>query len=131
MGGSDGPRLDLSRRTGALLAGDLLAIGLFVAAGELRHGGTLAAGSVTFAQFAAGWLLAAVALGAYGGTAIASLRRAGALAAGGWVVGACLGVVIRAAVRPGFYIAPAFLAVAIGVGGVLLVGWRLLAAVAL
>jgi hypothetical protein len=120
--------LDLSARTGVLLAGDLVAIGLFVLVGELRHGGTLAAGATTYAQFVAGWLVAAIVVGAYGTGAVASVGRAAGLGLLGWILGAVLGAIIRAALRPGFFIAPTFVGVTIGAGGVLLVAWRLLAA---
>ena len=121
-------RVEISGRSGVLLVGDLAAIGLFVLLGEIRHGGTLRSGAFTYAEFGAGWVIAAVAVGAYAGDALSSRGRAVALAGGGWVLGALLGQVIRSYVKPGFYVAPTFLAVTIGVGGVLLVGWRLLAA---
>jgi hypothetical protein len=122
-----GSRVRVSRTSGILLAGDLLAIGLFVVAGEIRHGRPPAAGALTFAEFAAGWLLAAVLVGAYADDAVSSLPRAAALASGGWLLGASFGQLIRAIVEPGFYVAPTFFLVTLGVGGVLLVGWRLLA----
>ena len=120
-------RVDGSRVSGVLLAGDLVAIGVFVVAGELRHGRPPAAGTLTFLEFAAGWLLAAVAVGAYRHGAVATAPRSALLAVGGWLLGASLGQVIRAVVEPGFYIAPTFLVVTLGVGGALLLGWRLLA----
>jgi hypothetical protein len=120
-------RVDLSRRSGILLVGDLLAIGIFVVAGELQHGRPPAAGALTFAEFATGWLLAAVAVGAYRGDAVSSLTRTTLVAGGGWLLGASLGQVIRAVVEPGFFISPVFYSVTLGVGGVLLLGWRLLA----
>jgi hypothetical protein len=122
-----GSRIHVSRTSGMLLLGDLLAIGAFVVAGEIRHGQPVAAGALTFAEFAAGWFLAAVVVGAYAANATASLRRTVLLAGGGWLLGASIGQLIRAVLEPGFYVAPTFYLVALGVGGVLLVGWRLLA----
>lgn len=122
---------DLSAHTGLLLTGDLIAIGLFVVVGELRHGGTLAAGAATYTQFVAGWLVAATVVGAYGTGAFGSPLRAAGLPLLGWTAGAILGAFIRAVVRSGFFISPTFLGVTIGAGGVLLVAWRLLAAVRL
>ncbi|MFB6227332.1 MAG: DUF3054 domain-containing protein [Halobacteriales archaeon] len=120
-------RVDVSRVSGILLAGDLLAIGLFVVAGEIRHGRPPATGTLTFLEFATGWLLAAVAAGAYRRDAVSSPGRTVLVAGGGWLLGASLGQLIRAVVEPGFYVAQTFFLVTLGVGGVLLVGWRLLA----
>jgi hypothetical protein len=122
-----GSRIHVSRTSVTLLVGDLLAIGLFVAAGELQHDRPLAAGVPTFAEFAAGWLLAAVVVGAYASDAVGSPFRAALIGGAGWLLGASLGQLIRAIARPGFYIAPTFYLVTLGVGGVLVVGWRLLA----
>jgi hypothetical protein len=120
-------RVDASLVSGILLAGDLLAIGVFVVAGELQHGRPPAAGTLTFLEFAAGWLLAALAVGAYRHDAVSSLPRTVALAGGGWLLGASLGQLIRAVVEPGFYVAQTFFLVTLGVGGILLLTWRLLA----
>lgn len=122
-----GSRIHVSRTSVTLLVGDLLAIGLFVAAGEMQHDRPLAAGVPTFAEFAAGWLLAAVVVGAYASDAAGSPLRAGLIGGVGWLLGASLGQLIRAVARPGFYVAPTFYLVTLGVGGVLVVGWRLLA----
>jgi hypothetical protein len=122
-----GSRIHVSRASAILLLGDLIAIGLFVAAGEIQHGRSLAAGALTFAEFAAGWLLAAVVGGAYAADAVTSPLRAGLLAGGGWLLGASLGQLFRAVIEPGFYIFPSFYLVSLGVGGALLVGWRVLA----
>jgi len=118
-------RVDVSRTSGVLLAGDLSAIALFVLAGELRHDRPLAAGAGTFAEFAAGWLLAAIVVGAYAADAIAPPRRGALIAAVGWLLGATLGQLIRLAAGHRFFWS--FFLVTLGVGGALLVGWRLAA----
>lgn len=120
-------RIDVSRVSGILLAGDLLAIGVFVAAGEIQHGRPITAGGLTFLEFAAGWLLAAVAVGAYRRDAVSTAARSALFAGGGWLLGASLGQLLRAVIEPGFYIAPTFYLVALGAGGILLLGWRFLA----
>lgn len=120
-------RVDVSRVSGILFCGDLLAIGLFVVAGEIHHGRPPGAGTLTVLEFATGWLLAAIAVGAYRRDAVSSPGRTALLAGGGWLLGASLGQLIRATVEPGFYVAQTFFFVTLGVGGVLLVGWRLLA----
>lgn len=123
-------RIARSRRTAVLAVGDAAMIALFVAAGEFRHGGTLAAGVETFLQFAVGWAVVAVLAGAYADDALASTRRAGAVAAVAWVVGSLVGQGVRIATEASAGFAPAFVAVTVAVGGVLLAGWRM-AAVAL
>jgi hypothetical protein len=120
-------RVDVSRVSGILFAGDLLAIGVFVIAGELQHGRPPAAGTLTFLEFAAGWLLAALAVGAYRRDAVSSPGRTVLLTGGGWLLGASLGQLIRSVIEPGFYVSRTFFLVTLAVGGVLLVGWRLLA----
>lgn len=120
-------RVAVSRRSGVLLVGDLLAIGVFVLAGEIRHQGTLASGALTFAEFAAGWLIGALVVGAYAEHAVDTRGRAAGIALAGWLLGGSAGQLIRAVVEPGFYVFPSFYAVTLGVGGVLLVAWRLLA----
>jgi hypothetical protein len=124
-----GSRVDASRTSGILLVGDLLAIAMFVAAGEIQHGRPATAGGLTFLEFAGGWLLAAVVVGAYATDAVSSPGRTVLIAGGGWLLGASLGVVIRVIVEPGFSVFPTFYLVALGVGGALIVGWRLLALV--
>lgn len=118
-----GGRIVVRRETGFLALGDAAAIGLFVAAGELQHAGTVAAGVETFVQFALGWAVAATLVGAYGGDALGAPAKAGVLALAGWVPGALLGHVVRSVADPG-PIAPAFVLVSLAVGGVLLVAWR-------
>ena len=124
MAGLLGGRIAATRRTAVLAAGDAAMIAIFVALGELQHGGSVAAGVETFLQFAVGWSVVAVPLGAYGPHALRSAPRAAGRAAGTWIAGALVGQVVRATVRPGFYVAPAFVVVSIVVGGALLAAWR-------
>lgn len=123
-----GGRLELSGRTAVLAAGDAIAIGVFVAAGELSHGRPILEGGGTFLQFGVGWLAAALLIGAYGRHARLNPRGAVVLAAGTWLLADLLAQVLRALVQPGFDIAPAFLAISLVIGGGLIAGWRALAA---
>ena len=123
-----GGRIEASRRMGVVALGDALAIAAFVAAGEARHAGTLAAGVETFLQFGIGWALAAVALYAYTARALSSPRRAAALALGTWIVGALLGQAIRLLTEASAGFSVPFVLVSIGTGGALLVIWRFVAA---
>lgn len=121
-----GGRLLLSGRTALLAIGDLLAIVTFVAIGEARHGGTLAAGAETTGQFLLGWVVASLLVGAYAPRALASVTDGVGRAVGAWLMAAVLGVSIRAALTTGRF-SVVFLLVSIGVGGVLLALWRVLA----
>lgn len=121
-------RIELSGTSALLFVGDIAAIAAFVVAGEFRHGLSLAQAPATTAPFLVGWLLIAPVAGAYG-PAIGSRPRGSAVTvAAAWVGAALVGQALRATryVAGGFD--PAFVVVSGGVGLVLLVGWRLLAA---
>lgn len=121
-------RFEASPRTLGLALGDAAMIALFVAGGEMRHGGNLGAGVETFAQFGVGWLLASLAAGVYGPAALASPRRAVAQVVGAWVVAALVGQLVRVLATPGGSVEPAFVVVSVAVGGLLLGAWRYVAA---
>lgn len=120
-----GGRVAFDRQTGITAAGDAAMIAVFVAVGELRHGGTLPAGVGTFVEFGIAWAVAAVLLGVYGATGDATRGRRLGRALVAWVLAAVLAQGIRVAVGTSPGVAPAFLAVSIGVGGGLLLAWRL------
>lgn len=117
-------RIEASRRTSGLALGDAAAIALFVALGELRHGGSVAAGLETFAQFGVGWLLAGVVAGVYAPDALASARRAVVQGVAAWIVAALIGQLIRLLATPGSHVQPSFVLVSIGFGGLFIGGWR-------
>jgi len=119
-----GGRVVFTRRMVTVATIDLVAIGGFVALGELRHAGTLAAGIETFAQFLGGWLLAAVLFRAYTPRSISTPRRALLVGGGTWTVAAVLGQLIRIIVDPLASFAPSFVLVSIAAGGVLVAGGR-------
>lgn len=121
-------RIDASRRTARLTLGDALAVLLFAAIGQARHGGGLPATLVTAAEFGLGWVVVATLLGAYGPRALASPGRALGLGALAWAGGAVLGAAIRAAVEPLATLNPVFVAVTVAVGVVIVGGWRFAAA---
>lgn len=123
-----GGRIVASRRFALLATGDVIALVLFAALGELRHDGTVVDGLITAAEFGLGWALVAVALGAYGARALDSPVRAAGLAAVSWVGGAVIGAALRAAVEPLASFAPVFVLVTAGVGAVIFAAWRALAA---
>jgi hypothetical protein len=123
-----GGRLEASRRTLVLAIGDAAAIALFVALGELRHGGSVAAGVETLAQFGVGWLLAGVVAGVYGADALEDVRRALVQGVAAWVLDALVGQLIRLLSTPGSVVQPSFVLVSIGFGGLFVGGWRYVAA---
>ena len=122
-------RFDPSPRTLALALGDLLLIALFVALGELRHEQTgLVRTGMTLLSFLVGWGVAASLVGAYSPRASRSVGSAATLTAVSWLLGTLLAQGLRAtALFPGDA-ALTFLLVSLGVGLVLLVPWRVLAA---
>lgn len=120
-------RIDASPTTAVLAAGDAVLIALFVLAGELRHyppGRALARAPGTAIQFYIGWAVVAVAVGAYAVRARAGVRPAVTYAVGAWVGAVVVAMALRAtAVFQGDF-SPAFFAVALLVGAVLLGAWR-------
>ncbi len=120
-------RVQRSLQSVALAGGDLVAIAVFVAIGEVRHGGTLGAGVLTYTEFIAGWAIAGVLLGAYAPDAVRSRRRAAGIVLVAWTGAALLGQLIRAVLKPGFFVSPSFVGISIVFGGIILVTWRVLA----
>jgi len=127
------PRIDRSPRTAAIAAGDALAIGAFVSAGEVQHGvpptsypGRFAG---TLAPFLLGWVAVALIAGLYATGATATLRGALFRTVPAWLVGVLVAHALR--VTPLFHggTTPAFVLVSAVVGGGLVVGWRSLVAV--
>lgn len=123
-----GGRIDVRRRTARLALGDALAVLVFAALGQARHGGSVTATLVTAAEFGLGWAVVATLLGAYGPRALASPGRAVGLGVLAWAGGAVLGAVIRAAVEPLATVAPVFVAVTVAIGAVIVGVWRFAAA---
>lgn len=121
-------RLDADPRTVVVALGDAIMIALFVSLGELRHGGTIGAGLETFGQFALAWLLVAVAAGAYAPGALDRPVEAALLGVGTWIVAALVAQLIRLLVTPSAAVQPVFVVVSIGVGGLFIGGWRVVAA---
>lgn len=121
-------RLDRSPGTAALALGDLLVLAGFLAAGSINHGvnpvdmpGRIAG---TVAPFLVGWVVAALAVGAYAPGATRTVRTAVLRATGAWVVAAAIGLALRA--TPYFHGgAPlSFALVVTGVGVVSFSLWR-------
>jgi Protein of unknown function (DUF3054) len=112
-----------------LIAGDLLAIFIFVFVGRETHDlagqpNALLALALTVGEFWLPWLLVGWLGGAFGPPGD---RLRGFLARTGvaWLGAAPLGVLLRALVLGRDVIPPAFLAVTLGVGGAFVLAWRL------
>ncbi len=110
-----------------LLAGDWMALALFVFLGQVDHDVVdVGRWLMQTAVFAAPWTVVALILRAHqlprGSTLRAFLPRS--LLA--WLVAAPLGLILRAVVQGQATIVVAFMLVTMGVGGLFLLSWRLL-----
>jgi hypothetical protein len=126
-------RVDLRPLAGVLAVGDVLALTAFVVIGTVQHGQQpfnpgVVAGAL--APFLLAWVAVALLGGLYTADAVLSVRCALGWTVPAWVVAVLAGHAVRAtALFPGGTTA-AFVAVTLTVGGVLVVGWRVLFVVA-
>ncbi|MDZ7746066.1 MAG: DUF3054 domain-containing protein [Halobacteriales archaeon] len=122
--------IEIDRRVGVVLIGDLLCIALFATLGAMQHpeGGSLLARLPEIAApFVGGWLLVGLAVGTLRTDALADARTAAVRAGVGWLGADLFAQAARAtSVVPGGA-DPAFFVVALLFGGLLLVSWRALA----
>lgn len=129
-------RLDVSRWTAVLAVGDLIALVAFIAAGQYHHAGTnpfltplrLLEG---LAPFLIGWVVVAMIGGLYTHDALLGPRRMLSWSIPAWVFAAIIALALRSTAL--FYgdVTGLFPVVALGFGGIILVGWRTVAAVLL
>lgn len=126
--------MDLRPLAGVLAVGDVLALTAFVVIGTVQHGQQpfsnpgVVAGAL--APFLLAWVAVALLGGLYTADAVLSVRRTLGWTVPAWVVAVLAGHAVRAtALFPGGTTA-AFVAVTLTVGGVLVVGWRVLFVVA-
>ncbi len=125
-------RVDASGLSAALVAGDLLAIGGFVAAGRFQHWGSPIGDPAVFAEvlapFLIGWTVAALLGGLYTRDAVLFPRRAVSWTLPAWVVAVAIAMALRSTREFAGGTAWTFIAVTLVVGGTMVVGWRVLAA---
>jgi hypothetical protein len=121
-------RIELSMTTAMLALGDIVAITMFVAAGEYTHGfnplvdvGRVAG---TLAPFLIGWVLIAGVSGLYVESSINSIRGALGWTFLGWILAVVIAQALRATTVFHGNAAVTFALVSIGVGGFLLCLWR-------
>lgn len=113
------------RQTIVLLAGDWLALGLFVFLGQVDHDvvGLPRLLSQT-AMLAMPWTVIALLLNAYWLTETTTLRvflNRGLVA---WLIAAPLALLLRALIQGQSVIAVPFMIITMGLGGLFLLGWR-------
>ena len=130
-----GSRIDRSRLALGLAVGDLLAVGGFVVAGEIRHGrdpfrfpGIVAE---TLVLFLLGWAVAALLGGLYTRDAVKNPRRVLSWTVPAWILATLLVHGVMALVSFHGGTALSFVAVTLGIGGILVVGWRLVLSIVL
>lgn len=122
-------RVDRSRLALGLGIGDLLAVSGFVISGEIRHGidPLLTPGYVaeTLALFLLGWAVAALLGGLYTRDAVKNPRRVLSWTVPAWIMATLLvhGVMALVDFHGGTELS--FVAVTLAIGGVLVIGWRL------
>ncbi|XP_072991084.1 uncharacterized protein [Typha latifolia] len=116
-------------QVGLLAGGDVLCLLVFSAIGRFSHGMAVFDLETlkTADPFVAGWIFSAYFFGAYGddGKGLNGSGKAIAAAAKSWAVGIPLGIGIRA-LTSGHIPQAAFISVAMGSTGILLVAWRAL-----
>lgn len=117
-------RVEFRAQTAILLAGDIGVICIFVLAGRAHHRADLLGAVPTIVQFAVGWMIAGVLVGAYSDRAVASWKYGLSVPIIGWVFGVGIAHGIRVGMSPRNGIAPSFVLVSLVVGGGLLVVWR-------
>lgn len=123
-----------NQRNWLLLAGDLLALFLFVFIGQLDHetvdqGNPILGALPQALSFMLPWAIAAMLLGAYPSASHAQAWNWRTLLGRGlnaWLVAAPLGMVLRALLLGRATIPVPFFLVTVGVGGAFLLGWRLI-----
>lgn len=126
-------RLDLSRWTVLLAVGDFLALAAFVALGQARHPasnpqGEPAALLGALAPFLIGWLAVALIGGLYTHDVLLGPRRMLSWTIPAWILGSLIALALRATTLFPGDLSGLFPVVAIVFGGILVVGWRTIAA---
>ena len=121
-------RFDRSSATARLAAGDLLVIIGFLVVGELRHDVNPVESPLvvadTVAPFLVGWIVAALAVGAYAPGATRTVKAAVLRIAAAWVGASAIGLALRA--TPYFHgdSPVSFALVVTGMGAAFLAAWR-------
>lgn len=125
------PRAQAARPPWWLLAGDWLVLLLFVFIGQRDHAisgpGALPSLLNTAFSLAVPWTVAALVLGAYRLRPLPGWQVWLGRALNAWLVAAPLGLVLRALLRNQDAIPVIFILIAMSIGGLMMVGWRMVA----
>jgi len=131
MSNADGflvSRVNRSPATLLLAVGDLLVLVGFLVVGELSHGVNPVESPLvvadTVAPFLLGWVVAALAVGAYAPGATQTVRTAVLRAASAWVGAAAIGLALRATTLFHGGSPLSFVLVVTGIGVVCFAAWR-------
>lgn len=129
-----GRRVVRSPGTARLALGDVLVIVGFLTLGELNHGVNPVESPLvvadTIAPFLAGWVAAALVVGAYAPGATRTVKTAVVRVAGTWVLAAAVGLALRSTDLFHGNSPLSFALVVTGVGVAFLSAWRATVAVA-
>lgn len=121
-------RFDRSSGTALLAVGDLLVLVGFLVLGELRHDVNPVESPLvvadTVAPFFIGWVVAALAAGAYAPDATRTVRVAVLRVVGAWVLAAAIGLALRSTALFHGSAPLSFALVVITVGAVAFSAWR-------
>lgn len=125
-------RVDVSPLAAGLVVGDAVALSVFFTLGAESHGfqpfSNPAVVAEGVAPFLLTWLLAATVTGLYACSALTSPLRVFSIAVPAWILAALAGHGLRATQLFRGNTAWTFILVSLVVGGLLVVGWRMLAA---
>ena len=125
------PRAQAARPPWWLLAGDWLVLLLFVFIGQRDHAisgpGALPSLLNTAVSLGLPWTVAAFVLGAYRLRPDPGWRTWLGRTLNAWLVAAPLGLLLRALLRNQDAIPVIFILIAMSIGGVMMVGWRMVA----
>lgn len=122
--------MEKQRGSAVLLAGDLATLIAFIYIGQRDHDlvdpvNPLLGMLMPAAVFALPWVITGLVLGAYDAGDQISLGRAMSRSLNTWLVAAPLGLLLRALVLGRAVIPTVFIMAALGFGGLMILGWRL------
>lgn len=127
-------RIDTAPLVAGLAIGDLVAVTAFVIIGQINHGGQPLANPEiipgTLAPFLIGWILVGFLGGLFTLDSVSTVRRALSWTVPAWVFAALIAHALRATALFEGDTALTFLAVTLTAGGLLVVGYRCVAAYA-
>lgn len=127
-------RIDPTQTTLGVAVGDFVAITAFVVVGQaVGHGGDPLGNPVAVLEaatpFYVAWILVSLLGGLYTRDALVTVRRAASWSTPAWIFGVVIAQLVRATPLFSGNASVVFALVSIVIGGVFVIGWRVLAAV--